>query len=124
MTVRDTEVRLTRTEDNILDRLGYREYTVVVDGVTLDPKPSVINKPLSRFSGDTLNRFIDQLGGKGNPVSFYELSISRLIDETLLRSDVYWYVTRGTYEAKCLPVQFEVLDSRVKVTLGILKRTN
>ena len=121
MSVRDLEVRLTRLEDNILGRLGYREYTVTVGSTLLDPVPEVLQKSVNAYSETKLASFINALGGQGNPISFYELQVSRLVPESLIRSFVYWTLLRDGLESTCLPVSITVEDSRYKVILAAIK---
>lgn len=119
--IRDVEVRFSGTEDQILERLGYREYEVRVDGVLLEPKPEVIHKAPTSYTSGRYMMFIDKLGGKGNPLGFYEVAISRLLPEDVVRSYKYWEVKRGDYIARCSPVSFEVTDSRFNVILAVVK---
>jgi hypothetical protein len=121
MSIRDLETRLTGLEDNILDRFGYREFSVVVDGTTLNPPPEVISKGFQDYSEAAISKFINSLGGKGNPTGFFEVTVSRLISETLIRSYKYWTITRDSYVADCLPVAIKVTDSRIIVTLAVIK---
>lgn len=121
MSVRDIEVRLTGVEDSILDKLGYREFDVSVGGTLLDPKPEVIEKPLSGYSTDQIRGFADSLGGQGNPVSTFQLFISRLVDESLISNYNYWTLTRDNLVATCLPLEIKVEDSRYVVLLGVIK---
>lgn len=123
MSIRDLEVKLTRLEDNILDRFGYREYTVEVGLDTLDPVPEVVQKSLSAYSETKLASFIQALGGQGNPISFYELAISRLISESVVRQFSYWKLTRDGIISECLPVSITVEDARYKVVLATIKQT-
>lgn len=122
MSVRDVEVRLTKTEDQILGRLGYREYSVTIGTTTLDPVPEVIMKPSSSFGSDQIQDFIRQLGDSGNPVAYFKVTISRLIPESVVRQFARWRIARDGYEADCLPVSIEVTDSRYVVIAAILKQ--
>lgn len=121
MSVRDIEVRLGGLEDNILDNLGYREYAVSVAGVPLDPPPEVIQKSIRSYTEGQMQRFIDAMGGNGNPVAFFEAYISRLIPESTIRTFDYWTIARDGFTAKCLLVDLVVDDSRYKATLGVVK---
>ena len=124
MSVRDLEVRLTRLEDNILSNLGYREYEVVIGDLVVDPKPEVNQKSLAAYSETKLANFINALGGQGNPISFFELQVSRLVDEETVRSYQYWKLTRDSIVAECLPVSITVEDARYKVILAAIKYTS
>jgi hypothetical protein len=121
--VRDIEVLFSGIEDEILEDLGYREYRVFVNNVELNPKPEIVQKPLASFSDGTIKRFIDSLGGQGNPITYYKLFISRTISEETIRVFGYWLLARGTYNATCLPVEFKVTDSRYEVLLGVIKQS-
>jgi hypothetical protein len=123
MTIRNLEVRLTRLEDNILGRFGYREYVVEVGNTALDPVPEVVQKSLSAYSETKLSGFINALGGQGNPISFYELAVSRLIAESTIRQFSYWKLTRDGIVSECLPVSITVEDARYKVILATIKQT-
>jgi hypothetical protein len=122
--VRQVEVNASVLEDNILDSLGYREYSVLVGETPLTPKPEVVHKPLKSFSDSQIRNFIDQLGGQGNPISYFGVAVSRAISEATIRSLDYWSVTRDGYQATCLPVSIEVTDSRYNVILAVLKQTS
>jgi hypothetical protein len=122
--VRDIEVRFGSVEDNILNRLGYREYTLTVGNYEVNPLPEVVQKPIQAFSDSQVRRFIDNLGGQGNPITFYKVTISREVPEANLREYVLWTLTRGSYVAECLPVEFTVSDSRYTVILGVLKQSS
>lgn len=121
MSVRDIEVRLTKLEDDILDNLGYREFNIEVNGTILNPKPEVIEKPLSGYSSDQIRGFADTLGGQGNPISTFKLMISRTIPENLITDYSYWTLTRDNLVATCLPLEISVEDSRYVVLLGVIK---
>lgn len=122
MTVRNLEIRLTGLEDNISDRLGYREFTVAINGTILSPPPEVISKGFKDYSEAAISKFINTLGGKGNPSGFFEVVVSRLIvDESVIRSYEYWTITRDSYVATCLPVAIKVTDSRYEVILAVIK---
>jgi len=121
MSVRDLEVRLTRLEDNILGRLGYREYQVKVGNLTLDPQPEVVQKSLAAYSETKLASFIQALGRRGNPISYYELEVSRLVPEATIRSYQYWNLTRDGYVSECLPVSITTTDARYRVILAAIK---
>ena len=121
MTVRRLEVELTVLEDNILGDLGYREYIVQIGEFVLDPVPEVEQKDASAFPSAALNTFIDRMGGHGNPIGFYQLSVSRSIPEQLIRSLEYWTLTRDGYVIQALPVALVVADARYRVTLGVVK---
>lgn len=121
-TVREIEVTFAGIEDEILDDLGYREYTITIDGIELTPKPEVIQKPLQAFSDGQIRRFIDNLGGQGNPITYFQVNVSRTITESTIRNFSYWVLTRDSYVATCLPVQFKVTDSRYEVLLGVIKQ--
>lgn len=122
VSVRQIEIDLTRVEDNVLGSLGYREYSVVVNNTTLDPVPEVIQKTSTSFSDEDVNKFIQAMGGRGNPSIFFKLTISRLIPEALLRTNNYWTLERDGYVAECLPVDFKVEDARYIVILGVVKQ--
>ena len=119
--VRGIEVALGGLEDNILSNLGYREYSVSVGGVTLDPPPEVIQKSIRSYTEGQMQRFIDAMGGNGNPVAFFEAYISRLIPESTIRTYDYWLISRDGFTAKSLLVDLIVDDSRYKATLGVIK---
>lgn len=123
MSVRQTEVNLTKLEDDILEKLGYREYTILIDTTELDPKPQVKPKDASKFSPSEISQFIDRIGGNGNAISYFEVMVSRLIPEALVRSFNYWYLIRDNLTSQCLPVKIETLDSRYKVVLAVIKVT-
>ncbi len=122
MTLRDTAVRLASLEDRILDRLGFREYEVKVGDTILSPSPKVTQKNITSYSPDQLRGFADKLGGQGNPISIFTLDVSREVSEGVMRTFDYWTLTRESYEATCLPVDFSVGDERVKVTLAVIKQ--
>ena len=124
MSVRALEVELTRLEDKILGDLGYREYVVQIGNSVLSPIPGVEQKDASAFPSAALSTFIDQMGGHGNPIGFYQLSVSRLIPESLIRSLEYWTLTRDGYVIQALPVALVVTDARYRVTLGVVKITS
>ena len=119
--VRDTEVKLTGVEDRLLARLGYRLYDVYVGNQLVDPPPAVTEKPLSSYTGTQLQGFVDALGGNGNPITTFKLEISRLVPESILREFNYWRLERDDYVATCLPIELIVMDSRIKVLLGVVK---
>jgi hypothetical protein len=122
--VRDIEVKFATVEDNILDNLGYREYVLTVGNTEINPKPEVTQKPIQSFSDGAIRRFIDNLGGQGNPVTYFKVAISREVDESILRAFAPWRLTRGSYVANCLPVELKVTDSRYEVMLGVLKQSS
>lgn len=123
MSVRRVEVRLTNTEDKVLQRLGYREYEVSIlttPPTVVSPPPKVTNTNQSQLGPDQLESFL-QMGGYGNVSSLYTVEISRLFPEALVRGPYYWQVSRDGYVARCLLVSVQTLDSRYRVILGVLK---
>jgi len=121
MSVRDLEVRLTRLEDSILGRLGYREYEVKVGNQLLDPQPEVVQKSVASYSETKLASFINALGGRGNPISYFELEVSRLVPEAVVRSYQYWSLKRDGFVSECLPVSITTTDARHRVILAAIK---
>jgi hypothetical protein len=122
MTVKDLEVRLASKEDEILDRLGYREYEVKIGDTLLTVLPKITQKNITSYSDEQLRGFADRLSGRGNPISIFKLEISREVSESLIRSFEYWTLTRSDYIAECLPVDIVVNDSRYIVTLAVIKQ--
>jgi len=122
MTVRDIEVSLASLEDNILANLGYREFVVAVGSTVISPSPQVVDKPKKNMSTAVFQSYLQALGNNGNPTNFFEVTISREIDENVIRKPNYWKLTRGNYKAECLPVEIVVSDSRYLVMLAVIKR--
>lgn len=123
MSVRDIQVRLGgQVEDNILGRLGYREFTVSIGGTELTYPPAIKQMNLKAYSDSQLRGFADALGGQGNPIAYFEVRVSRLEPESLIRSFVYWVLTREGFQAECLPVDIRVNDDRYVVTLAVIKQ--
>jgi len=124
-TVRNIEVKLASLEDRILGGLGYREFTVSVNGTILNPVPQVKQITTTDYASRDLAEAFDKIvGGNGSPRGFYQLFISRDIPEDLLRSFNYWTLSRGSYTATCLVINYKILDSRILVNLGITKVEN
>ena len=123
MTVRDVEVRLSSLEDRILDRLGYREYTLTIKDEVIDILPGVQQKNITSYSPSQLQGFADRLGGQGNPISIFNLAISREVPEATIRAFGYWTLSRDGYTAECLPLDIKVTDSRYQVLLGVIKQS-
>lgn len=122
MTVRAIEVDLASLEDKILDSLGYREFTVVVGTTVISPNPEVIDTPKKSLSTAVYQSYIQTLGNNGNPTNFFKVTISREVDESIIRQPKYWRLTRENYVAECLPVEIVVQDSRYLVMLAVIKR--
>jgi hypothetical protein len=121
MTVRDIEVKLTSLEDNILNNLGYREYTIAIGATELTIKPEVIQKSIRGYSDGQMQRFIDAMGGQGNPIAFFQIALSRDISESLVRQYDYWTLIRDGLVAKGLLVDLIVEDARYIATVGVIK---
>lgn len=121
-TVREIEVTLATLEDNILDSLGYREYTVKVGSIGITPNPEVTDVPKDKLGTATYQGYVQALGNNGNPTNFFKLVISREVAESTIRQAKYWTITRESYKAECLPVEIRVQDSRYVVVLAVIKR--
>lgn len=121
MTVRVIEVDLTKVEDDILRDLGYRETQVQVGTDTIDPPPEVTEIPMGKISVERMHGYVNRLGGNGNPTNIFQVTISRLVDEAIIRQQAYWTLTRDTWIATCLPVELHVDDSRYNLTLAVIK---
>lgn len=125
MSLRDIEVRLgANIEDAVLSRLGYREYSVTIGSTPITVLPEVNHKNITSYTQDQLSGFADRLGGNGNPISIFELKLSRVIPESTVRQFGYWILSRDGYEATCLPIDIKVEDSRYIVLLGVIKQTD
>lgn len=122
MAIRDVEVRLTGLVDRLGDKFGYREYAVRVGDTYLNNKPEIKEKDINSFSPTQLANFANSLGNTGNPTTFFQLNVSRLEPEELVRGFNYWYLERGVEVIKCMPVSLVENDSRYVVILGILKQ--
>lgn len=122
MTIRDIEVRLTGLEDNLLDKFGYREFGVRIGTTPLTILPQIEEKDINSFTPQQLTNFANAMGNSGNPTTYFKLTLSRLIDETLVRGFDYWYLTKNDIEIKCMPVSLTETDSRYIVILGVLKQ--
>jgi hypothetical protein len=123
MSVRDVEVRLASLEDKILSNLGYREYTLKIGTTSIPILPGITQKNMTSYTPAQLQGFADKLGGQGNPIAIFKLALSREIPEATVRQFAYWYLTRSGYEAKCMPIDIIVTDSRYIITLAVLKQT-
>lgn len=122
MAIRDIEVRLTGLEDGLLEKFGYREFGVRIGTTELEILPQVKERDVSSFSPTQLTAFANSLGSSGNPTTYFELTVSRLIDSDLIRSFDYWYLVKEGIEIKCMPVSLVETDSRYIVILGVLKQ--
>jgi len=121
MSVRDIEVKLASLEDNILNNLGYREYAIAIGATELTIKPEVIQKSIRAYSDGQMQRFINAMGGQGNPIAFFQIALSRDISEALVRQYDYWTLTRDGLVAKGLLVDLIVEDARYIATVGVIK---
>lgn len=122
MTVRPIEVQLASLEDDILDSLGYREFTVEVGSTVISPNPEVVDTPKKNIPTAAYQGYLQVLGGNGHPTNFFNIAISREVPEATIRQAEYWTLTRDTYVAQGLPVEIVVQDSRYLVMVAIIKR--
>lgn len=122
MTVRSIEVELASLEDEILDSLGYREFTVTVGSTVISPNPEVVDTPKKNLSTAVYQGYLQTLGNNGHPTNFFKVTISREVAESVIRQAKYWRLTRESYSAECLPVEIVVQDSRYLVMLAVIKR--
>lgn len=127
MSLRDTEVKLASLEDQILGKLGYREYTVKIGNSVVSPDPAIALRSHLRFSEDQIKGWTLKLNQgsnsstSGNTITLYELKISREVPETTIRKQDYWYLKRGKNTIKCSMLSLDIKDSRYIVILGVIK---
>lgn len=127
MSLADTERKLASLEDRIGASLGYRETTVKIGNTLVTPTPKVVNANQKAYSDDQLKGYTIRLGTSqsakslGNTITLFTVKVSREFPERILKSNNHWYLTRGTYKATCLLLDFKITPSRFIATIGVLK---
>lgn len=128
MSLADTERKLASLEDRIGSQLGYRETVVRVGNILVTPTPKVVNANQKAYSDDQLKGYTIRLGSSqgaskslGNTITLFTVKVSREFSETVLKSNNYWYLTRGTYKATCMLLDFKITTSRFIATIGVIK---
>lgn len=122
-TVRQIETLLgSEVEDRVLQQLGYREFSVrLPNGTLLDTdRPEVKQLDYARISEAEAAKILDITGEIINDV--YDVRISRLITEDVVRTGGFWELTRdGQPTMQCLLTSVTIKDAWWRCRLVVIK---
>lgn len=126
MSVREIEARLAgQVEDKVLERLGYRECTVILpDGTEVQPRPSVKELTAAQAKQQVAEQILTTISEGYRPVTLFQVGIPRTYPPAQVRAEGVWKLHLDDEEptdARALLIRRD--DARWWVILAPQRRT-
>ena len=126
MSVRDIEARLaSQVEDQVLQRLGYREASVSLpDATVVEPRPPVKEMSQQQARQAVGEQILTSLGSEYRPVTLFEVQVPRTYPPAQVRAEGVWTLALdGEEPTDCRALLITRKDARWVIILAPQRRT-